>query len=215
MIHSAITSRAGKFLVIHEESFSSVGISSNVYVAKLAGKHYLFDTSGHPDVVSFLKTANVAVESISAAFLTHGHYDHTMGLISLSKVGVPAYISMEDADLLESSIGKVDVKDLSDSKKILRELGLEAIATPGHSRGSVCYYAANEKLLISGDTVFSNGCFGRTDLNGGSDLEMKTSLKLLAGLNVEAILPGHGFFTMSKGRDSISAALANAAYLLR
>jgi glyoxylase-like metal-dependent hydrolase (beta-lactamase superfamily II) len=210
-----ITSKAGKFLVIHEESFSSVGISSNVYVAKLAGKHYLFDTSGHPDLVSFLKAANIAAESLSAAFLTHGHYDHTIGLISLSKIGVPAYMSMEDVDLLESVIDKAGVRDLSDGKTILKELGLEVIVTPGHSRGSVCYYSADEMLLISGDTVFSNGYFGRTDLSGGSDLEMKASLKLLAGLDIEAILPGHGFYIMKSGRDSISTALANATYLLR
>lgn len=210
-----ITSRAGRFLVIREESFSSVGISSNVYVAELAGKHYLFDTSGHPDLVSFLKATNVATESLSAAFLTHGHYDHTMGLVSLSKIGVPAYLSMEDADLLESGIGKTGVRDLNDGKKILHELGLEVIVTPGHSRGSVCYYSADEKLLISGDTVFSNGFFGRTDLSGGNDLEMKASLKLLAGLDVEAMLPGHGFYIMRCGRDSIATALANAVYLLR
>jgi hydroxyacylglutathione hydrolase len=209
-----ITSKAGRFLVIHEESFSSVGISSNVYIAELAGKHYLFDTSGHPNLVSFLKAANVATESLSAAFLTHGHYDHTMGLVSLSKIGVPAYLSMEDSDLLENVIDKAGIWDLSIGKKILKKLGLKAIATPGHSHGSVCYYSADEKLLISGDTVFSNGCFGRTDLIGGSDLAMKASLKLLAGLDVEAMLPGHGFFTMSSGRDSISVALANAAYLL-
>jgi len=211
---SPITSRAGRFLVISEESFSSVGISSNVYVAELAGKHYLFDTSGHPDLVSFLKAANIATESLSAAFLTHGHYDHTMGLISLSKIGVPAYLSMEDADLLESIIDKAGVSDINNGKKILRELGLEVIVTPGHSCGSVCYYSADEKLLISGDTVFSNGFFGRTDLSGGSNLEMKASLKLLSGLDVEAMLPGHGFCIMRGGRDSISLALANADYLL-
>jgi hypothetical protein len=44
---------------------------------------------------------------------------------------------------------------------------------------------------------------------------MKASLKLLAGLDVEAMLPGHGFYILRGGRDSISVALANAAYLLR
>lgn len=210
-----ITSMAGRFLVLNEESFSSIGISSNVYIAEFACKHYLFDTSGHPDIVSFLKAANIAPESLSAAFLTHGHYDHTMGLVSLSKIGVPAYMSMKDIDLLESNIDKTGVRTLSDSKKILKELGLEAIVTPGHSRGSVCYYSPDEKLLISGDTIFSNGFFGRTDLNGGSDLEMKASLKQLAGLDIEAILPGHGLYTMKGGKASILAALANAAYLLR
>jgi glyoxylase-like metal-dependent hydrolase (beta-lactamase superfamily II) len=210
-----ITSRAGRFLVLYEESFVGVGISSNVYVAESGGKHYLFDASGHPDITSYLKAAGIPSERIAAVFLTHGHHDHVRGLVSLSKMGIPAYLNMNDLKLLEDCIGKRDVRDVFEGKDILSGLGLTIIPTPGHTPGSTCYYSENEGLLISGDTVYADGYFGRTDLPRGSHSEMKKSLKRLMELDAHSILPGHGDYIMENGERSISVALSNANFLLR
>jgi metal-dependent hydrolase (beta-lactamase superfamily II) len=76
-------SRAGGYLVIHEENFCRMGISSNVYIANRDGKHYLFDASGDPELISYLSPLGITKESLGAVFLTHGHYDHVRGLLSL------------------------------------------------------------------------------------------------------------------------------------
>ena len=70
-------------------------------------------------------------------------------------------------------------------------LRLRAIETPGHTPGSVSYYA-DEGLLFSGDTLF-RGSIGRTDFPGGDfDEEMRSICdKLLALPDETAVLPGH------------------------
>jgi glyoxylase-like metal-dependent hydrolase (beta-lactamase superfamily II) len=45
--------------------------------------------------------------------------------------------------------------------------------------------------LFTGDLVFKEG-LGRTDLPGGDGSKLKESIKRLAGLDVEWLLPGHG-----------------------
>jgi glyoxylase-like metal-dependent hydrolase (beta-lactamase superfamily II) len=70
-------------------------------------------------------------------------------------------------------------------------LRLLCIETPGHTPGSVSYYA-EEGMLFSGDTLF-RGSIGRTDLPGGSlDQEMNSICeRLLALPDDTAVLPGH------------------------
>lgn len=68
----------------------------------------------------------------------------------------------------------------------------KVIHTPGHSKGSVCYYNEGKGLLVSGDTMFYQS-WGRTDMYGGSDAEIKKSLALLKNTVKEGtfVLPGH------------------------
>ena len=66
------------------------------------------------------------------------------------------------------------------------------IATPGHTPGSVCYYCAEEEVLISGDTLFAES-LGRTDFPGGStaDIIRSISEKLLTLPDDTNVFPGH------------------------
>jgi len=70
-------------------------------------------------------------------------------------------------------------------------LDFMVLHTPGHSPGSVSLYWPEQKLLFTGDLVFKGG-LGRTDLPGGDGNLLKESIKRLAGLDVEWVLPGHG-----------------------
>jgi glyoxylase-like metal-dependent hydrolase (beta-lactamase superfamily II) len=67
------------------------------------------------------------------------------------------------------------------------------LCTPGHSPGSVCFYFAALKLLISGDTLF-NGSIGRSDLPGGNSMQIIRSIRtqLLPLPDETCVLPGHG-----------------------
>ena len=71
--------------------------------------------------------------------------------------------------------------------------GWQVIHTPGHTPGSICLYKESEKTLISGDTMFAYGGYGRTDMYGGDEAQIIHSLALLreripAGTHV---YPGH------------------------
>ncbi len=72
-------------------------------------------------------------------------------------------------------------------------MNFEVIATPGHTPGGVCFLEKNERLLISGDTLFA-GSIGRTDHPGGDyDMLMEGIFGKLMTLDGDiAVLPGHG-----------------------
>ncbi len=68
---------------------------------------------------------------------------------------------------------------------------IEALHTPGHSPGCVCFYLPEYKTLISGDTVFE-GSIGRADLPGGDMNTLGQSVEKLSRLeDIEFLLPGH------------------------
>ena len=69
------------------------------------------------------------------------------------------------------------------------------LPTPGHTPGSVCLYWPEEKIFLSGDTLFHMG-YGRTDLPGGDTSQLIASLHRLASLPPDTrVFPGHGDFT--------------------
>jgi hypothetical protein len=76
------------------------------------------------------------------------------------------------------------------------DMDLVVLETPGHTPGSVCFYAEKEGILFSGDTLFFDGV-GRSDLPGGSEKRLRESIqKKIAVLPPETrVFPGHGPFT--------------------
>ena len=83
----------------------------------------------------------------------------------------------------------VYVKDKESLK--VGDMELHFIATPGHTKGGVCYLIGDK--LFSGDTIFY-GSVGRTDLPGGSYEQIVKSVKnLLETLDEKVeIYTGHG-----------------------
>ena len=69
----------------------------------------------------------------------------------------------------------------------------KVISTPGHTPGSICLYNEKEKALISGDTLFAYGGYGRTDMAGGNEAQILHSLAILRERIPEGthVYPGH------------------------
>lgn len=140
--------------------------------------------------------------------LTHGHYDHTDGIEELNKhltSPVDVYALDKEEELLKNSAfnlsGSFSFNGKSyNANKFFRdgeevELGsfkFKVIATPGHTKGSCCFYFPEEGILISGDTLFERSV-GRTDFPGGSMSELVTSIKekLFVLPDETQVLPGH------------------------
>lgn len=139
--------------------------------------------------------------------LTHGHFDHTLGLRKCkADFGVPVFMHPDDREILKGNeffrktygmiIPDTDVEteDIADGDRIrFGNTELEVIATPGHTRGCVCFLDGKDGILFSGDTLFA-GSIGRTDHPGGDYDKLMESingrLMCLDG-NID-VIPGHG-----------------------
>lgn len=144
-----------------------------------------------------------------AILLTHGHFDHIMAVDEIrEKYKIPAYLYEDEKGLIEDAImnhsakygiayqTKAD-KLVTDGQTIkLAGLNIEIIHTPGHTSGCCCYFFPEEKVLISGDTLFYE-TVGRTDLETSSGAAMRESIKkLLSALPEDVeVFPGHGSAT--------------------
>ena len=139
--------------------------------------------------------------------LTHGHFDHIFGCESLKAIYPDCKICIHKADEIclndkvWNLVGDFDgylpdlkadiLLDDSDIIKLSDNIVFKVIHTPGHSKGSVCFYDENNKVIFSGDTLFCR-TVGRTDFIGGDFDLMMDSIKKLSLLPLEtAVFPGH------------------------
>ncbi len=139
-------------------------------------------------------------KEIEFVFLTHSHFDHAMASPDLKRwFGCKVVMHEMEFELLKSGYSLFGYRFYVEPDFLVKdgdvfelgEIELRVIHTPGHTPGSVCYYEPNRKWLFSGDTVFSHGAFGRTDLPGGNSSELIKSLEKLSKLDVEKLYPGH------------------------
>lgn len=139
---------------------------------------------------------------------THGHFDHIMAVTELKLAyKIPFYANRGDLAIINRMgstalyFTKIESGPSPKAEKFLRDedeikignLKLKVLATPGHTPGSLCFYEKDQNWLFSGDTIFADGNYGRTDLAGGnSNLLMKSIVKILELPDDVVIYPGHG-----------------------
>jgi len=146
--------------------------------------------------------------TLTKIILTHGHFDHILGLleVKLNFPTAPIYCHKDDLFLLKTGqkralhwlnrqIDPVPLPDvfLADGDSIdICDREFKVIHTPGHTPGSIVLYCEREKLLISGDTLFKQAV-GRTDFSYSDPNQLKESVKNLLKLPAQTkILSGHG-----------------------
>jgi glyoxylase-like metal-dependent hydrolase (beta-lactamase superfamily II) len=132
---------------------------------------------------------------------THYHPDHTSANEMIKReTGAKILIHKDEKDYINFPADKF----LEDEDKVkIGNVILKVIHTPGHTKGSICLLGDN--FIFTGDTLFQFG-YGRTDLPGGSENEMKKSLlKLSKFLSPGMIIyPGHGpEFTIKSSSEFI------------
>ena len=115
-------------------------------------------------------------KKVLGVLITHSHADH-IGVLRnfLSKRGIKIFKR----------------SNLEEKEYTIGDFKFKCIYTPGHSKDSVTFYFEEENFMIIGDFIFKES-LGRTDLPGGSDTDMKESLKKILTYPEETILyPGH------------------------
>ena len=147
--------------------------------------------------------------TLKAVLLTHGHFDHIMALNDLKKkYDVPVYAHEDEEDVLRQSslnmsgmVGQIYITQADHYEKDgahLKLAGFDVIVlhTPGHTKGGACYYFPEEKVLMSGDTLF-HCSIGRTDFPTGSMSQLVRSVKeqLFVLPDDVQVYPGHDSVT--------------------
>lgn len=133
-------------------------------------------------------TAAVAGTDVRLVLFTHSHADHVWSFDALKEAtSAPFHIHPEEPNVDHE---RIDVHLMGGETLQLGETALRVIHTPGHTPGSLCYYAP--PVCLVGDTLFPGGP-GRS----GSAEDLQTMIgsinnKLFALPEETVLLPGHG-----------------------
>ncbi len=165
--------------------------------------------------------------------LTHAHADHAGGAASLRAQGASVMAGAATAALVtagdERGISLEAARAaggypadyrfqacaidhvLHDNETLAwGEVRITAVATPGHSADHVSFLVETPtaRMLVAGDALFHGG---RVLLQDSWDCDVPAlcrSIRRLASLDFDIFLPGHGAFSLSRGRRHAEAALA-------
>ena len=163
-------------------------IDNNVFVlrCKQTGEAVLVDAANEHDKLLEL-CRRLGVRKVLE---THGHWDHIQAVPAVRDAGYEVGVTEADAHMLPSYdfvVGDTSVIEVG-------RLRLHAIATPGHTPGSMCFRLEGSPILFSGDTLFPGGP-GATGFPGGDFPTIISSIdeRLFSPLPAETlVLPGHG-----------------------
>ena len=188
------------------ENFVLGPVGTNCYIVINEGTKecFLVDMAAcPPELVSHIKNSGLTVKAV---LLTHGHFDHIMGLDRfLEEFPAPVYACAAEKELLESpqlnsSSGMLGQPYTFHGAQYVKDgdlldiagMKIQVIQTPGHTIGGCCYYIADEQTLFSGDTLF-RASIGRTDLPTGSMGALVRSVKekILVLPDETGVYPGH------------------------
>jgi hydroxyacylglutathione hydrolase len=143
------------------------------------------DPSEAQPIINYLKNKNINLKYI---LNTHHHFDHIGGNIELKKKFNSIVVGYKHDS---ERIPEIDI--CLENNEIWKSDNFEAkiIHVPGHTKGHICFHFYNEKLLFTGDTLFSLGC-GR--IFEGTYEQMFSSLNKIKAMPLDTqIYCGHEY----------------------
>lgn len=182
-------------------------LSVNCYIVacEQSREGVVIDPGGDVEmIISLVEQLGLKIHTI---INTHGHFDHLGGnRKALEAFGAKLLIHQADAPMLGRS-AEVALRYglqgenspeadafLVDGMVVIFGTGrMKVLHTPGHTLGGCCLYFEDERIVITGDTLFADS-IGRTDLPGGSHEQLLESIrtKLFTLPDKVTAYPGHG-----------------------
>ncbi|GGH59019.1 MBL fold metallo-hydrolase [Rothia aerolata] len=173
-------------------------VDNNVWIIGNDTSVVIIDPAHDVDKIS----AKVAGRTVEKILLTHAHDDHIgSAKEAAERFGAPLYLNPADRQLWEMVYPSYSFdEELAEGESIrIGDTELRVLETPGHSPGSVCFYAPelswdnSDGVVFSGDTLFNGGpgATGRSFSDFPTIIESIRE-KLLTLPESTAVLTGHG-----------------------
>jgi len=193
-----------------------------------------------------LQKNGVAPGDLSHILITHCHFDHIGNLADLLTKGNPTVVAgVEDAASITGETPASPPSELNRLGRLLRkmpprlieryqkcepgrvdevvnngmelkELGLEIIGLPGHTRGGTGYLDRANRRAFTGDLISNYfGRLGLATISASYSLEdIEASIRKLAELDLDYMYPGHGRI-IGPGASRLAAGLINKRFYRR
>ena len=191
-------------MALRVEQLSLGPIGTNSYVVRTgegAPEAVVIDPSGAAADLR-LRLARLGTRC-AAILVTHGHWDHLVGVAELAEgADVPVYMAEGERELLESPArfapSTISLRSYSPDVLLVGGESIEVAgiefdvrSVPGHSPAHLAYHA--DGCLFSGDVLFA-GSVGRTDLPGADWDTLLASIRSLVDAfpSETVVYPGHG-----------------------
>jgi glyoxylase-like metal-dependent hydrolase (beta-lactamase superfamily II) len=165
----------------------------SAYVVVRGGEAAVVDTGtfdSTADIEAALRGLGLDWSALGHVIVTHHHQDHagSLGRILERAPAATAYMGPGDIPAMGSGI---DLTPVGDGDTVL---GLQIVATPGHTPGHICAFDPLAGVMLTGDALRTDG--GLPVPPGSSFTanmaQAQQSIVKLGGLTFEVLLPGHG-----------------------
>jgi glyoxylase-like metal-dependent hydrolase (beta-lactamase superfamily II) len=181
----------------------------------IAEEHLTLVDAGLPGsgalLARYLAGLGRSLDELTRIVCTHGHPDHVGGVRELAGDHVDVLMHQADFDELRVTLGQAvrrptrgrlfaylartpaQIVPVGNGDVLPLLGGLEVIHTPGHTPGSICLYAARDRLLFVGDVLTcKRGRVSYASRIFSDDIRTaRASMQRLAELDVETIIFGH------------------------
>ena len=191
-------------LIIESVVVGSVGTNCYIVHKKDSEHCFVVDPGDSGDkIANYIRDQKMILDHI---LLTHGHFDHIQGVRDL-KNAIRGEICALDVEKELLADARMNVSAMTGSPEELEAdrwlhdgqqfesagIAMKVIHTPGHTKGSCCYFLEEQKVLFSGDTLFMESV-GRADLPTGNEKDLMQSVreKVLTLPGETKVFSGHG-----------------------
>jgi len=167
-----------------------------------SGETMVVDT---PDAAAISEVLEAEGWKLTHILNTHHHADHTEGNMELKeRYGARLLAAAADRERIPG----ID-KPLRDGDKVeFADHRIDVISVPGHTLGSLAFYFMDEKIVFTGDTLFSLGC-GR--MFEGDAETMWHSLDMLRHLPEDTLMYCGHEYTLNNGEFALTVEPGNKA----
>ena len=181
-------------------------VGTNCYIVHKKDSEHCFvvDPGDSGDkIANYIRDQKMILDHI---LLTHGHFDHIQGVRDL-KNAIRCEICALDIEKELLLDARMNVSAMTGRPEELEAdiwlrdgqqfesagIAMKVIHTPGHTKGSCCYFLEEKKVLFSGDTLFMESV-GRADLPTGNEKDLMQSVreKVLTLPGETKVFSGHG-----------------------